>query len=156
MHNESQENARHLANVPDRAAGLIAELDETQRQQLLDALGTMSYAEWLDWLEASRVVICRYDALKPSERKRQFAKRAQAFADSDPLLLHHACIWLELWRARISTRFLPLPPAGLPLDSPESQRQMMLAVVAAYHDYDLLDFWPFDTPEVEDSFPFRE
>lgn len=152
MHNESQENPWRPAHVSDRADELRAELDEEQLGLLFRELQTMSYAEWLAWIEAKRAAICRYDYSSPAERRRQLRKPGGI----EVLMLHHACAWLELWRARTAQRFFPLPPAGAPLDSPERHREMLLACLASLHDLDERDQWPFDLPEGEDQYPFRE
>jgi hypothetical protein len=51
--------------------------------------------------------------------------------------------------------YFSLPRRGLPLNGPESHREMMLAVVASYNAFDMRDLWPFELPEGEDQLPFR-
>ena len=141
-----KESAFYPHYVSDRVDALVDELDATQIRQLYDELKSKTYSEWLDWLEGTRGNIAHYDYLTRTERKRCIQQRT----DNDPLLLHHACIYIELWRQRC---LLDFPPHTL-LDTPESQREILLTVVTSYN-VDPRDLWPFDHEEIDDSFPFR-
>jgi hypothetical protein len=134
----------------DRADELIDELDEAQIMQLFRELKTKTFAQWNDWFEGAREEISKYDYLSRAQRKRRLRQQP----DNATLRLHHACICVELWRARLNRRYLCLPPAG-EIDTPESQREMLMAVVAAYNDFDLGDLWFFDHPDIDDPFPFQ-
>ncbi|MCI5157168.1 MAG: hypothetical protein D3906_01785 [Candidatus Electrothrix sp. AUS1_2] len=137
---------RYPHHVSDRVDELINELDATQIRQLYDELKKNTYSEWLKWLEGTRGKIAHYDYLTRTERKRCIQQRI----DNEPLLIHHACIYIELWRQRC---LLDFPPHTL-LDTPESQREILLTVVTSY-SVDPRDLWPFDHEEIDDSFPFR-
>lgn len=149
-HNILRENVFYPRHVSDRADELLDELEEEQVLQLYNELKTKTYAEWLDWLEDARAEISKYDHLSRAARKRELQK----LPDIKTLLLHHACVYVELWREFLNHNYFSLPPAG-EVDTPESQREMMLAVVAAYNHPDLLRaLWPFSHPSIEDRFPF--
>lgn len=152
MHNAIRENPWYPAHVSDRADELISELDEAQLRLLYNELQTMSCLEWFAWLEAERGSICKHDWLNRAERQARLRKPGEVAH----LRFQHACVWLELWRARTQMHYFHLPPSGLPLDTPEQHREMMLKVVASYHDYDERDFWPFDLPDGVESFSFRD
>jgi hypothetical protein len=146
-----KENPWYPRLESDRADELIAELDEAQVLRLYNELKTKTHAGWLLWLEDARGVISTYDYLSRAQRKRRLQKKP----DTGPLLLHHACIFVELWRARINREYFCLPPSGPDLDTPEAHRSMMLDVVTALDHGDDRDLWPFDHPTIEDNFPFR-
>lgn len=146
-----KENAWYPRHVSDRADVLLDELDEEQVLRLYNELKTKTYAEWIGWLEDARADISKYDNLSRAARKRQLQKRP----DTKTLLLHHACVYVDLWRELLNQKYISLPPAG-EIDTPESQREMMLAIVAAYNDPDLLRaLWPFAHPSIDDRFPFQ-
>lgn len=147
-----QENPWYPRHESDRADRLVDELDEEQMWRLYSELKTRTYREWTGWLLKHREEICAYDSLSPAERKR----RLRDSADIDALVFHHACLFVELWRARINREHFCLPPSGPDLDTPEKHRDMMLNVMAAFHEMTDDDAWPFDHPDIEDSFPFRE
>ena len=107
--------------------------------------------DWLLWFEANIKSFLGYDCLSDSERKKKLKN-----ADTDVLKCHHACIFLELWRARLHENYLPLPPNGSPIDTKESHRQVMVMALISYSDFKVNDFWPFEIPENEDRFPFQE
>ena len=146
-----QESAFYPLGFSDRAAVLIEELDATQALQLYNELKTRTYEDWLDWLEDARAEIAKYDYLTRSERK----ARLQKPTDIQSLFLHHACVFVELWRARLAREYFHLPPSGGPLETAEEQREMMLAVAVSYHKYHHRDLWPFECPDCVDLFPFR-
>ena len=151
-HSFGQENAWYPHHVSDRADELIGELDEAQLRQLFYALKKKTLTDWLVWLEEARADICKYDWLKSAERKR----RLKSATRPEALLLHHACIFVELWRARTHSNYFHFPPHGMPVNAGEAQREMMLAVLASYGAFDEHDLWPFELPEGESGFPFRK
>lgn len=155
MHNAQQRTDPYPKHVSARADALIAELDEAQCHQLYAELKTIDVQEWTDWLGAARKEIARYDSLTPTERSARIRGPADTSALASPLRLHHAIVFLELWRARMQLKYLHLPPSGLPLDTPERHREMLLAAMASFHDYDLRDLWPFALPKGFDRIPFR-
>lgn len=136
----------------DRADELIAELDAGQQSRLLGGLKTRTYAEWLTWLGDARGEIATYDGLSRAQRTR----RLQPRPDTEILLLHHACIFVELWRARLDRQYCHLPPYGPPLESHENHRSMMVNIMTAFDRYDPRDLWPFDSPEDAGWFPFSD
>lgn len=138
--------------VSDRADELLDELEENQCRQLYDDLKTTTLADWFVWLEEARNEVSRYDGLSRAKRRQRLAKHPSV-AD---LKLHHACIFVELWRTRTTNAYFSLPPSGAPLDSDERQREMMLAVVSSYNNFELRDLWPFAFPSDVDPFPFHE
>jgi hypothetical protein len=150
-HDFAQENAWHPWHVSDRATELSEELDEAALRRLYDSLRVKTLSEWLTWLEDARKDITKYDWQKARDRKRHLQKNPT----SEALMLHHACIFIELWRTRLNNQYFPLPPRGLPIDGPESQREMMLAVLTSYNALDKTDLWPFRFPDGEDQLPFR-
>jgi hypothetical protein len=150
-HSFGRENPWYPRHVSDRADELCDELDEVQLRQLYDALKNKTLSEWLIWLEEARAEVAKYDWLRRAERKRRLQKRTSP----EVLLLHHACVFVELWRARMESRYFHLPPRGLPLNEPEAHREMLLAVLASYNAFDARDLWPFEFPEGEDHLPFR-
>lgn len=145
-----KENHFYPRHESDRADELVDELDEEQILRLYNELKTKSHAKWLLWLEDARGSICQYDSLRRAQRKRRLQKKP----DIETLLLQHACIFVELWRARINREYFCLPPSGPDLDTPESHRSMMLDVVTALSHGDDRDLWPFDHPLIDDMFPF--
>lgn len=155
MNNAQQSSDPYPKHVSARADALIAELDEAQCRKLYAELQTIDVQEWTDWLGDTRKEIAQYDSLTPTERNARLRAPADTSAPISPLRLHHAIVFLELWRARMQSRYLHLPPTGLPLDTPERHREMLLAAVASFHDYDLRDLWPFDFPKGRGSIPFR-
>lgn len=150
---DPKQNPWYPRHVSDRADELIEELGETQCQLLYDELHNETIGEWFVWLEEQREAISQYDGLSRTQRKRRLGK----LADTSTLKLHHACVFVDLWRARMTTSYFHLPPSGGALDSMEDQRRMMLAVVASYNDpLALRDLWPFDFPEDVHPVPFRD
>ncbi len=152
MINEPQENAWYPVHESDRADELISELDEVQLVELYDALHTKTFGEWLGWIEEKRADICKYDYLSRAERKRKLLKHEGCTT----LMLHHACIYIELWRTRTAKRYFSFPPSGAPIDTPVAQREMMLAVLAAYQDFDMRDIWPFEVLDEKTNYPFHD
>lgn len=146
-----RENPWYPRHESDRADELVDELDEEQMLRLYNALKTNSLAKWLNWLEDARGEISTYDYLSRAKRKQCLKKHGD-----DALLLHHACIFVELWRARINREYFCLPPQGPELDTPVAHRSMMLDVVTAYFRFDDRDLWPFDHPDIEDYYPFEQ
>lgn len=146
------QNSWYPRFVSDRADALLDELDEAQVQQLRGALKTLTFEEWKVWMVTEREAIGTYDELTPRERTR----RRQKPGRTDALKLHHACLFVELWRARTDTSYCHFPPYGQALDTPELQRAMMLAVMASHRKAYLRDVWPFDVPEGDDPYPFRD
>lgn len=151
-HNFLKENAFYPRHVSDRADELIEELDSEQVLQLYDALKTKTYADWSLWLGDARDAISKYDNLSHAERKRRLKKPPVI----ETLLLHHACIYVELWRSRIDREYFSLPPSGPSIETPEEQREMMLNIIAAYDNFDPRDLWPFSHPSIDDIFPFKQ
>jgi hypothetical protein len=148
-------NVWYPRHVSDRADQLIDELDEKHLSLLYDSVREKSFEEWLLWIEDTRDQIVAYDYLSAKDRK----KRLQLKEVTVNLALHHACIYVELWRTRLSHSYRPLPPNGTPIDTPESQRELMLSAVASFSNFDARDFWPFEIPngaEKTKCFPFRE
>jgi hypothetical protein len=150
-HSFDREHTWYPRHVSDRADELIDELDESQCRRLFDALKAMALSEWFDLLETSRNDIVKYDALNRAGRKRRLAKDGTA----EPLLLHHGCIFVELWRARTQSTYFHFPPTGPSIATPEAQRDMLLAVLTSFNAFDLRDLWPFEFPEGEEQLPFR-
>lgn len=138
--------------VSDRADVLIDELDEGLVQQLQAELQKSTYPAWAQWLEDARADIEEYDSLTAAARKR----RLRGSDVPGALKLHHACVFVELWRHRLDSRHMSLPPRGDPLDTPASQRRLLLWALASYSQADPRDFWPF--PESPDSvaWPFAD
>jgi hypothetical protein len=147
------ENPWYPRHESDRVDELCAELDEGQILQLYCELKTKTLAEWQDWCEAQRVLICQYDALSDAKRHQQLKKKGGL--DPTALMLHHACVFVELWRCRLHREYFPLPPNAPPIDTHHKQRGLMLNVMAALYRYDNRDLWPFDHPEIDDGYPFR-
>ncbi|MFM2056070.1 MAG: hypothetical protein RLY71_455 [Pseudomonadota bacterium] len=135
-----EESPWYPLHVSARADELIDELGEVQCRRLFDALRTTSVAQWLCWLEDARAEIGAYDGLTAKQRKR----RLQDPGDIDALRLHHACVFVELWRARMERNYRQLPPRGMPLDRPEDHRSMLLDAMAAHSAWQDLDLWPFE------------
>jgi hypothetical protein len=132
---------------------LIDEVDDQQLTALYLLVKDKTLTEWLLWLEDERAAVLTYDALSASKR----AKELKVSASS--IRYHHACIYLELWRARLTRSFRPLPPNGDSIQSPVSQRELMLQVLASSSAFDPRDFWPFERPpnaKVTTWFPFRD
>lgn len=151
IYTDSERNAWYPLHVSDRADELIGEVSEAQCERLFRELQTSTLPEWWNWLEDEREQIAEYDSLSAAVRNR----RLQSTGDNSVLRLHHAAVWLELWRARTHSRFFPLPPNGQRLDDPAAQRSMMLAVVASYHDAEPADYWPFEYPSQPDGKLFQ-
>lgn len=150
---DPKQNPWYPRHVSDRADELIEELDATQCRLLYDELQKETIGEWFVWLEEQREAISQYDELRRTQRKRRLGKAA----DTSALKLHHACIFVELWRSRMTTSYFHLPPSGGPLDTTEDHRRMMLAVVASYNDpLAVHDLWPFEFPEDVHPVPFRD
>lgn len=150
---DPKQNPWYPRHVSDRAEELIEELDAKQCRQLYDELQKQTVSEWLFWLEEQREDIYQYDVLTRTQRIRRLGKPT----DSSTLKLHHACVFVELWRARMTSSYFHLPPSGRPLDATEDQRRMMLAVLASYNDsLSIQDLWPFETSEDEHPVPFRD
>jgi len=147
-----KENPWYPRHVSDRADELLDELDETQCRRLYDELKQTTLGEWFTWLEETRHEVSEYDSLTRAKRKQRLA----AHPTVSNLKLHHASVFVELWRIRTTNAYFSLPPSGLPLVTDERQREMMLAVVSSYSNFELLDLWPFDFPEGVDAFPFHE
>jgi len=143
-----RENPWYPRHESDRADELVDELDEERVLRLYNALKTRTFVDWLSWLEAERGAICAYDGLSRTKRIQYLKKHGD-----EALLLHHACIFVELWRAKIHRGYFPLPPNAAPIDTHQRQRDLMLNVVASYAT-DNRDLWPFDHPDIEDYYPF--
>lgn len=144
------ENPWYPRHVSDRADELLDELNEVQCRQLYEELKQTTLAGWLTWLEEARTEVARYDGLTRAKRRQHLLKQPSV-AD---LKLHHACVFVELWRTRTTNAYFSLPPSGAPLDTDEVQREMMLAVVSSYNNFELRDLWPFEFPSDVDLFPF--
>lgn len=141
--------------VSDRADELIEELEDDHLKVLYSAVRLKSISDWLLWIEENRNEVTAYDSLTTKERRSRLKSKR---ATSD-LLLHHACIYVELWRARLAYSYQSLPPNGDPITTPESQRALMLAAVASFNNFDARDFWPFEIPDGAEEtkwFPFRD
>lgn len=150
---DPKQNPWYPRHVSDRADELIEELDEKQCQRLYDELQKEAIGEWFVWLEEKREEIAAYDDLSRAQRKHRLNKPA----DTSTLKLHHACVFVELWRARLTTSYFHLPPSGGPLEAQEDHRRMMLAVVASYNDpLSVQDLWPFEFPEDLQYLPFQD
>lgn len=108
-----KQNACHPRHVSDRVNELIEEIEATQCQLLYDELKKGTIREWFVWLEEQRDTISAYDELPRAPRKRRLGKSA----DASTLKLHHACVFVELWRTRLTTSYFHLPPSGGPLDT---------------------------------------
>ena len=143
-------NVWYPHHVSDRADELMGELQPSHCRVLFTALQTHTVSAWLNWLEVtSKDVLC-YDVLNKNERSRRLNSKNNV----DALRYHHACIFLELWRTRVHSSHLALPPNGPPLDSASSLRQMMIGTMTAYNSMEAEDFWPFAYPE-EARWPFK-
>jgi hypothetical protein len=150
---DPKQNPWYPRHVSDRAEELIEELDTTQCRQLYDELQKQTIGEWFVWLEEQREAISQYDALTRTQRKRRLGK----LTDTSILKFHHACIFVELWRARMTSSYFLLPLSGGSLDAAEDQRRMMLAVLASHNDsLAIQDLWPFDVHEEAHPVPFRD
>ncbi|MEN9481018.1 MAG: hypothetical protein RLZZ298_2413 [Pseudomonadota bacterium] len=150
---DPKQNAWYPRHVSDRVDELIDELDAAQCELLYDELGKETIGDWFVWIEEQREAISGYDGLSRTQRKRRLGKSA----DTSTLKLHHACVFVELWRARTTSSYFHLPPSGGPLDTEEAQRRMMLAVVASFNDASAIrDLWPFEFPEGIQALPFRD
>jgi len=147
-----KENPWYPRHVSDRADQFLDELDETQCGQLYNELKKTTLGDWFVWLEAARKEVSIYDSLSHVKRRQRLAKQPSVI----DLKLHHACVFIELWRTRTTNVYFSLPPSGAPLDTDERQREMMLAVVSSYNNFELRDLWPFEFPNDVDLFPFRE
>lgn len=120
--------------------------------QLYDGLKLTTHGNWFGWLEEARDEVSKYDRLSSIRRQQRLAKH-QSIAD---LKLHHASIFVELWRVRTTNAYFSGSLIGTSLDTDENQREMMLAVVSSYNNFELRDLWPFEFPNDADQFPFRE
>lgn len=149
-----QQNQFYPLHASRRFDELRPELDEAQQSLLYSELGTMSYGAWLDWTEANRAEISRYDYLTKTERAHRLLQNDASSPQT--LFLHYACIQTELWRVRLAERYFHLPPSGAPLDTHQQHREMLLAVAASYWDYDPRDLWPFEYPEESQAYPFQQ
>lgn len=147
-----KENPWYPRHVSDRVDELLDDLDETQSRQLYDELKKITLGDWFAWLEDTRNEVSKYDSLSRAKRRQRLAKSASV-AD---LKLHHACVFVELWRTRTTNAFFSLPPSGAPLDTDENQREMMLAVVSSYNNFEFRDLWPFEFPNDVALLPFLE
>lgn len=154
MNSAQQKNPEYPKRVSPRADALIAELDAAQRRRLYDELKATPLQEWFDWLVSERKEIARYDSLTAAERQTRLRSAADISVQNSPGRLQHACVYIELWRARMQQRYFHLPPSGLPLDTPERHREMLLAALASYNDYSPDDLWPFEYPKGESANPF--
>ena len=146
---DPKENPWYPRGASDLADALIDELDVAQVRQLYDALRTQTIVEWWVWLESHREEISEYDGLTAAQRKRRLQKTDKTSA----LRLHHACIFVELWRARTHAAYYHFPPYGRVPDTPHAQRSMMLAIVDSYNKFEPHDVWPFEVPDGVDFFP---
>lgn len=150
---DPKQNPWYPRHVSDWADELLDELDAKQCQLLYDELQKATIGEWFVWLEEQREAISAYGDLTRTQRKRRLGKSD----DASTLKLHHACVFVELWRARLTASYFYLPPSGGSLDTEEDQRRMMLAVVASYNDsLAIHDLWPFEFPEDIQALPFRD
>ena len=147
---EPKENPWYPRHVSDRVDELLDEIDEAQCQCLFDELKKTDMNDWFTWLETARNEIAEYDTLSRVQRRRRLSE----YSSVNVLKFHHACIFVELWRIRTGTYFT-LPPAGVSLDTGTRQREMMLAVMSAYSNFDLRDLWPFDFPHDAYIVPFQ-
>lgn len=147
-----KENPWYPRHVSDRVDELLDELGETQCAQLYEELKKTTLGDWFVWLESAREEVSVYDSLSHFKRRQRLAKKSSVV----DLKLHHACIFIELWRTRTANAYFSLPPSGAPLDTEERQREMMLAVVSSYNNFELRDLWPFEFPNDVDLFPFCE
>lgn len=91
-HSAGQQNPLYPRHVSTRVDELLDQLDLEQIQRLYNELQTMTYLDWMYWLEGERVKICKYDSLTSAERKNLLRSNSE----NEPLLLHYACVWLEL------------------------------------------------------------
>jgi hypothetical protein len=151
MISEPQKNAWYPAHESERADELISELDKAQLLELYEALQSQTLVEWWEWIEEKRADISEYDYLSRTERRKLLKHEGSA-----TLMLHHACIYIELWRSRTVKRYFSFPPSGVPIDTPVAQREMMLAVVASYQDFDMRDIWPFEVLYGKNNYPFHD
>lgn len=152
MHSDDSETPWYPRFVSDRADQLLDELDEGQVEQLRLELQTIPYTAWAQWLEDTRAAIQEYDSLPAAGRRRRLQGQDALVA----LRLHHACVFVELWRARLVAQHVALPPRGGPLDTPEEHRSMMLSVLASYSQVDVRDFWPFAGRPGSPYWPFAD
>ena len=94
-----KQNAFYPRRASDRADQMTDELGEEQVIQLYNELKTMSYQEWFDWFFDERAKILQYDSLTTAERTRLHQPKPTIAV----LRLHHACVYLELWRRSCRT-----------------------------------------------------
>lgn len=152
---DPKKNSFYPRHVSERADALTDQLDQTQIQRLYRLLRAKELHIWLLWLEDARIEISDYDILTEKQR----AAELRGKNSEHSLMLHHACIFLELWRARLMHFYHPLPPSGAPIDTPASQRHLMLCSLASFNAFDPRDLWPFERPEGSEEsiwFPFPE
>lgn len=149
---DPKQNPWYPRFASDEADALLDELDEAHVLTLRAALKTTTFQAWKLWVEDSREEIGEYDELSPSERTR----RLQGPDRIDALRLHHACVFVELWRARTNMSFYHFPPYGQVPDEPHLQRAMMLGILASHRQAYLRDVWPFEVPDGEDRDPFAD
>ncbi|MGD9949879.1 MAG: hypothetical protein AB7U29_15570 [Desulfobulbus sp.] len=140
------QNPHYPRFVSPRADELIDELEPGQVVQLRNALHTQTLEEWMCWFEDSRESICEYDRLTPVERRARLLDQI----DIAPLMLHHACVFLELWRKRVELQYYCLHRNDLVIEHQPEQREMIFSVLEAYNHAPVYDYWPFGG-----QFPFR-
>jgi hypothetical protein len=119
-----KKNPWYPRHVSDRVNELLDELNELQCQRLYDEFKKITIGDWFFWLEENRDEISRHDGLSLIQRRKNLNTRSSVTT----LKLHHACIFIELWRVRTTNNYFLFPPSGLPLENVTRQREMMLDV----------------------------
>lgn len=142
MH-ELKQSAFYPHHVSDRVDLLVGELHGNLSVELYEIVRHQSLSDWLLWFEDAFSEILNYDSLSTTERKIGLKRKAH----KANLQHHHACIYLELWRIRLSTNYRQLPPNGTPIHTALAQRELMMLSLTAFNALDQRDFWPFDVPE---------
>ncbi len=137
----TKESSRCYRKVSERAEKFIEQLNEVQVQKLTCALKSIQpHNQWKEWLISERKAIGAYDRLDYVGRERFLQTRN----DNEILLIHHACIYIELWRVRIDSKnYFNFRDIGL-VDRPVEQREMLLGVLSAWEDIDPQDLWLSD------------
>lgn len=142
-----------LSQLSPRVGELMRELDGDAVAQLRGALAGMSKAEWVIWLIKERRAVLRYDSLDRKERLKRLRSADRTLA----LQLHNACLFVEVFRCRVSAGYIHLPPNGPSLDEPFNQRDFLLSALAAYAFLDPEDtwLWEHDYPALTPPFKPR-
>lgn len=149
---QKEDNCWYPRHVTDRVDLMIDQLDDKNTRLLYEEYTQISTDDWLAWFLSNWNEISNYDLLADAERVEILEKNPNGAI----LKQHHACIFLDLWRARLENSFLQLPPHGPPIEDVVDQRLILLTSLVSYLEMYPEDYWPFKIPEGQIGFPFIE